>query len=125
MVPKYGRKYCDLCWKIFCMSLRTTPRRVDANQPEIVEALRGIGCSVIDLSAIGKGCPDLLVYSPSTQKVLLFEVKNPKAKGKLNKLQQKWIDTWQGQVAVVWTVEEAISVALNPETSGRWPVVAS
>jgi len=34
---------------------------VDANQSDIVTALRGAGCSVCLLHAVGKGCPDLLV----------------------------------------------------------------
>jgi Holliday junction resolvase len=35
-------------------------KRRDANEPEIVEALRGIGCQVWQIS--GRGVPDLLVY---------------------------------------------------------------
>lgn len=35
--------------------------RTDANQKEIVKALRAIGANVLSLAGIGKGCPDLLV----------------------------------------------------------------
>jgi len=35
--------------------------RIDANQNEIVAAFERLGCSVIDLSAVGKGVPDLAV----------------------------------------------------------------
>ena len=35
--------------------------KVDANQTEIVKALRQVGASVQSLAATGKGCPDLLV----------------------------------------------------------------
>ena len=38
-----------------------TASRVDSNQPEIVATLRGMGCSVQHLHAVGKGVPDLLV----------------------------------------------------------------
>ena len=35
--------------------------KVDANQAEIVQALRQIGAVVQSLAAVGNGCPDLLV----------------------------------------------------------------
>lgn len=35
--------------------------RTDANQVEIVSALRAIGCSVSDTSGVGGGFPDLAV----------------------------------------------------------------
>jgi hypothetical protein len=35
--------------------------RVDANHPDISKALTAVGALVVDLSAVGKGCPDLLV----------------------------------------------------------------
>ena len=35
--------------------------RVDANQPEIVKALRGVGATVQHLHKVGQGCPDLMV----------------------------------------------------------------
>ena len=51
-------------------------RKVDANQAGIVEALRGIPeCSVLILSSVGDGCPDLLVGYHGAN--LLVELKNP------------------------------------------------
>lgn len=35
--------------------------RIDANQAEIVKALRAIGCSVQSLAGVGNGCADLVV----------------------------------------------------------------
>ena len=35
--------------------------RIDANQTELVQAFERLGCSVIDLSSVGSGCPDLAV----------------------------------------------------------------
>ena len=55
-----------------------TARRTDANQPEIVQALRDAGREVQDLHEVGHGCPDLLVLCPSGRWVLL-EVKMPGA----------------------------------------------
>ena len=35
--------------------------KVDANQKQIVTALRQAGCTVQSLATVGKGCPDLIV----------------------------------------------------------------
>ena len=79
--------------------------KTDDNQQEIIDALRAIGASVQDLSAVGKGCADILVGHWG--KNYLLEIKNPETKGKLNMLQKVWHKNWHGQVAVVRTVEEA------------------
>lgn len=103
----YNRIYCNTCFRVFMSAKRGTPAKIDQNQPEIVAALESIGCLVMDLSPIGGGCPDLLVSFRDT--LYLLEVKNPKARGKLNKLQQAWHEEWQGRpVAVVYSIEEAL-----------------
>ena len=38
-----------------------TARRADANQSEIVAALRALGCYVFDTHEVGRGFPDLFV----------------------------------------------------------------
>lgn len=81
------------------------PARTDANQKEIVQALERTGCVVQDLSAVGQGCPDLLVSKLGVN--ILLEVKMPK--GKLNSRQEKWHKEWKGQVTVVTSVEEALA----------------
>jgi hypothetical protein len=83
--------------------------KVDANQAEIVEALRKIGASVQSLHAVGQGCPDLLVGWRGI--VSLLEVKDgskPPSARKLTEDQVKWHAEWRGQVAVVENVEQAI-----------------
>ena len=83
--------------------------KVDANQAEIVEALRKIGASVQPLHAVGQGCPDLLVGWRGI--VSLLEVKDgskPPSARKLTEDQVKWHAEWRGQVAVVENVEQAI-----------------
>jgi hypothetical protein len=87
--------------------------RVDANQQAIVDALRAAGVSVEVL-----GDPTDLLVGFRGQNWLL-EVKNPttrygqgrndNAAGTTSK-QEKWRDGWRGQVAVVWSVEEAFEV---------------
>jgi hypothetical protein len=80
--------------------------RTDANQAEIVEALRQAGASVQLLHAVGEGCPDLAVgYRGQTY---FIEVKTPG--GSLNEREQKWHQQWRGHVAVVRSAEEALRV---------------
>lgn len=83
--------------------------KVDANQAEIVAALRQIGASVQPLHAVGQGCPDLLVGWRGM--VSLLEIKDgskPPSARKLTPDQEKWHAAWRGQVAVVENVEQAI-----------------
>lgn len=55
--------------------MRWRAARVDANHGAVVAALRAAGCLVLDLSAVGRGCPDLLVYHRRTG-YFLVEVKD-------------------------------------------------
>ena len=87
--------------------------RIDKNQPAIVAALRAAGCSVTPLHAVGAGCPDLLVGKLNRN--FLLEVKDATGrhytKGQcLTPAQEKYHFLWQGQVDIVWTPEEAVSV---------------
>ena len=86
------------------------PKRVDQNQPLIVQALRSVGASVQFLHTIGKGCPDLLVGFRGLNFVL--EVKNPAQKPSDRRLtpdEERWHLTWSGQKAVVETIDEALA----------------
>lgn len=85
--------------------------KIDANQNEIVTALRQIGCDVCLLSAVGKGCPDLAIGYRG--KNYFLEVKDgakPPSERKLTPDQVEWHSQWRGQVAVVNNVDEAIKV---------------
>jgi len=84
--------------------------KVDANQADIVAALRMVGATVQPLHAVGKGCPDLLV---GYQRVnYLLEVKDgskvPSAQ-KLTEDQVEWHELWRGQAAVVNDVKSALT----------------
>lgn len=80
--------------------------RTDANQGEIVKALRAAGASVQSLATIGKGCPDLVAAKgPDTW---LIEVKG--LKGKLTDDQVKFISEWRGVVHIVRTAEDALQL---------------
>jgi Holliday junction resolvase len=78
--------------------------KVDANQEDIVQALRAAGATVQSLAAIGKGCPDLLVGWQGD--LFLIEVKA--GKGKPNDKQQEWHEAWATTVYVVRTPQEAL-----------------
>jgi hypothetical protein len=94
--------------------------RTDANQREIVEALRAIGCSVLVLSAIGKGCPDILVGYAS--KNYLLEIKDGVKKSSNRRLtpdEERFHWEWRGQVCVVENVDRAIdAIGYRIEDSG-------
>ena len=84
--------------------------RVDANQRQVVAALRAIGCSVQHLHTVGQGCPDILVGCRGTN--LLMEIKDgrkPKNARRLTADEAAWHKEWGGQVIVVATIAEAIA----------------
>ena len=98
--------------------------RVDDNHAEIVAALRRVGCSVCDLSAVGGGVPDLLVGIGNRN--ILIEVKSPDAyrvdgvtllrpNSKTVLAQAAWRADWRGPVKVVQSVDEALRAVMGPQ----------
>ena len=90
------------------------PRRaakVDANQSEIVDVARQLGCTVQPLHTVGQGVPDLLVGISGHSD--LWEVKDGAKRPSERRLtadQIIWHDAWRGcQVQVVDSVEKAIA----------------
>ena len=84
--------------------------KVDANQKQVVAALRGAGASVQLLHAVGEGCPDLLVGYQS--KNYLIEVKDgakPPSAQKLTPQQEIWHRDWRGHRVVVNSPEAALA----------------
>lgn len=73
--------------------------RTDNNQVEIVRNLNSIGASVLDLSQVGAGCPDLLVGFRSRN--FLVEVKNPATYGKPSPTQTDFARAWRGDIILV------------------------
>jgi hypothetical protein len=84
--------------------------KVDRNQAEIVKAFRQIGATVQVLSAVGKGCPDLLVGWRGRN--FLVEIKDgelvPSAR-QLTADQQRWHGAWAGSVIVATSIEDAVT----------------
>lgn len=89
-------------------------KRADKNQSLIVRDLRKLGAQVQTLHEVGKGCPDLLVGWQG--KNFLFEVKDgmlPPSRQRLTPDEQIWHATWEGQVHVIRTTEDALKVMRN------------
>ena len=83
-------------------------KRTDINQKDIVHALRAFGATVIDLSGVGKGCPDLLVGF--SNKTYLIEIKRD-SKAKFTPQQLQFNELWRGGiVARIETIDDAIDL---------------
>jgi hypothetical protein len=88
--------------------------RIDANQGEIVDALRKAGATVQHLHRVGAGCPVLMIGFRGSN--LLFEVKDgdkPPSQQTIRRAQTEWRDTWRGQVAVVTNADEALAAMFS------------
>lgn len=87
--------------------------RTDANHAEIVAALRSAGCWVMDLSAVGNGCPDLLVHGPVFPwSLALLEIKDgskPPSRRALTPEQIKFHAGCNAPLFVVNNVAEALA----------------
>lgn len=71
-------------------------KRKDANHNEISDFLRGVGWSVLDLSALGRGIPDLAVGRPGF--AALVEVKDGAKRPSARRLTPA-----ENHVRAVWT----------------------
>jgi hypothetical protein len=87
--------------------------RVDANQKEIVKALRDAGHTVQHLHKVGEGCPDIIVGVKAGLRRfnILLEIKE--GDGKLTPQQIVWHKDWLGQVATIKNTLEALDVIKN------------
>lgn len=88
--------------------------RVDANQAEIVAALRAVGASVHPTHALGAGFPDIVVGFRGAN--YLMEIKDGSktpSKRKLTKDEKEWHASWAGAVHIVESVDDALAVILE------------
>jgi hypothetical protein len=84
-------------------------RRIDANQTEIVTALRCAGAWVYSTAALGGGFPDLLCYARGM--FFLLEVKDgnkPPSARKLTEAEAAFVSSCPGPVHVVCSVSQAL-----------------
>lgn len=85
------------------MSIRRYAAKRDKSESEIVEAMRGVGASVLYLSM--KDAPDVLIGFRGRD--YLAEIKT--GKGKVRPGQAEWHENWQGSpVLVLRNVDEAL-----------------
>lgn len=91
--------------------MRRAPKK-DANHAEIVRAFTEAGCWVLDLAAVGQGCPDLLVHGPvHPWHLVLIEIKDgskPPSARKLTPDQIKFHAGCNAPLVVVTNVKEAL-----------------
>lgn len=88
-------------------------KQVDANQVDVVAALRAAGASVVHLHEVADGCPDLLIGIAGIN--ALIEVKDgkkPPSAQKLTPDQVSFHRTWRGlPVKVVTSATQAFEFA--------------
>lgn len=89
--------------------------RTDANHRKIVEALREHGASVQSLADLGHGCPDVLVgFAGRNYLIEIKDGKKPPSAQRLTLGERRFVISWRGQVAVVRSVDDALSaVGIN------------
>ena len=81
-------------------------RRQDANHQEIKRAFEALGCSVLDLYAVGGGCPDLLIGRLGVN--VLVEVKTEA--GDYTPAQLEFNATWRGRRETVRNLSDVEAV---------------
>ena len=100
------------------MSLNRYAKRRDDNEPEIIQALEAIGCTVYQLD---EPC-DLLVGRGA--KNLIIEVKDGNkqpSRRQLTDNQKDFFANWKGQVCQVKNVDEAIAVVQELTVKTAYP----
>lgn len=94
-------------------------RKVDANQPEIVQEFQKMGVSVLILSGVGSGCPDVLLGmrgKGGRRVCVLVEIKA--ARGKLTPDQIIFHSEWKGDARIIRTVDEAAQLVREIRNCG-------
>lgn len=89
----------------------------DKTHTGIARELQAHGFSVLDLSRVGEGCPDMLIYKHGT--AVLLEAKTPElskvtgtplqaAVGVLRQSQIDFASQWRGPIIVAYSASEAM-----------------
>lgn len=81
--------------------------KVDANQADIIEALRSIG---VQVEVIGQPLDLLICHRSETS---LMEIKNPDGKDALTKAQVEFIARWPGKIFIVRSRDDALEQVLG------------
>ena len=97
------------------MSFRRAAR-TDANQPEIVECFRSLGWSVLIVSQLKNCCDIIISKNGRTVAIEIKDGKKPKSQRKLTEGELAFKNSWQGEYAIIESVDEAIE--LNQSSEG-------
>ena len=94
--------------------------RTDANQAEVVKALRAIGATVQSLAMVGGGCPDLLIgFRDAT---ILMEIKDGAkclSRTHFTEAELSWHDKWNGKrVWIAYSAEMAVTQVIDAAEEG-------
>jgi Holliday junction resolvase len=81
-------------------------RRVDSIQRQITESLRKLGITVLVLSNLGHGCPDLLLGHLG--KNYLIELKC--GKNELTSFEKRFFEEWKGQADIAHNLDEILQL---------------
>lgn len=91
--------------------------RVDANQAEIVDALRAAGCAVYVASHVGAGFPDLIVSrrqrGEARPRLFMIEVKDsarPPSERRLTPAQKEFHALFAGNCYIAHSVADAFAI---------------
>lgn len=86
--------------------------RTDTNDAEIVAALKKLGAEIVDLSQVGRGIPDKLVWYK--QRFHLVEIKYKGRFGwKRTEAQKKFLKQYSMPVVTIDSIDSAIMWARN------------
>lgn len=105
------------------MISRGHPARTDGNHGTIKAVLRDIGARVIDLSAVGCGCPDLAVlYRGRTIWIEVKDGMKPPSARRLTPDQREWHQAAHARgvdVRVVTNEDEAVLAVTGSQHGNR------
>ena len=103
-----GLKNIGVSLKWICLKKPMTyyKKRVDENQKSLIHTFICLGASVLNLSTVGRGCPDLLIGYKG--KTVLVEIKSS-TKATFTEPQIKFMQEWRGgAVSRIDSVDAAI-----------------
>lgn len=86
-------------------------KKIDTNQPALVEQMRKLGMSVFVTSMVGNGFVDVVAGYRGINH--LFEIKDPSkppSKRKLTPDEEIFHNTWKGKVHKVETIDDVLSI---------------